>query len=174
VARLARAEQHMEVVDSPPRDDELARAEAEVALAEAQLAEARAMLEKSFVRSPISGIVLRKLRRPGEQVTELGDTPILVLGDTSLLRVRAEVDEADIALVRLGQGAYVQADAFGERRFPGRVSRIGSLMGKKALRDERPAERIDTRVLEVLIDLAPDNPLPVGLRVDAYLELGPG
>ncbi|MBS1201495.1 MAG: hypothetical protein H6R22_4 [Chromatiaceae bacterium] len=174
MARLARAEQHREVIDSPPRADELARAEAELALAGARLAEARAMLEKSFVRSPASGTILRKLRRAGEQVTEMGDTPIVVVGDTSVLRVRAEVDEADIALVRLGQTAYVQADAFGERRFPGRVSRVGSLMGRKALRDEKPAERLDTRVLEVLIDLEPDSGLPVGLRVDTYLELDPG
>jgi HlyD family secretion protein len=173
LARLARAQQHREVIDSPPRADELARAEAEVTLAEARLAEARAVLEKSLVRSPVTGMVLRKLRHAGEQVTELGDTPIVVVGDTSRLRVRAEVDEADIALVRLGQAAYVQADAYGERRFPGRVGRVGSLMGRKTLRSEQPAERLDTRVLEVLIDLEPATELPVGLRVDAYLELGP-
>jgi HlyD family secretion protein len=171
VARLARAQQHREVIDSPPRADDLARAEAEVALAEARVAEARAILEKSRVRAPVSGIVLRKLRHAGEQVTEMGDTPIVVVGDTSQLRVRAEVDEADIALVRVGQTAYVQADAYGERRFPGRVSRVGSLMGRKTLRNEQPAERLDTRVLEVLIDLEPGTDLPAGLRVDAYLEL---
>jgi HlyD family secretion protein len=174
VARLARAQRHREVIDSPPRADELARAQAEVALAEARLAEARAVLEKSLVRSPVTGSVLRKLRHAGEQVTELGDTPIVVVGDTSRLRVRAEVDEADIALVRAGQTAYVQADAYGERRFPGRVSRIGKLMGRKTLRNEQPAERVDTRVLEVLIDLEPGTELPVGLRVDAYLELDSG
>lgn len=173
VARLARAQQHREVIDSPPRADELARAQAEVALAEARLAEARAVLEKSLVRSPVPGVVLRKLRHAGEQVTELGDTPIVVVGDTSRLRVRAEVDEADIALVRLGQGAYVQADAYGSRRFTGRVVRIGSLMGRKSLRNEQPAERVDTRVLEVLMDLEPGTALPVGLRVDAYLALEP-
>ena len=172
VARLARAQQHREVIDSPPRADDLARAQAEVALAEARVAEARAILEKSRVRAPVSGIVLRKLRHGGEQVTEMGDTPILVLGDTSHLRVRAEVDEADIALVRVGQEAYVQADAYGDRRFPGRVSRVGSLMGRKTLRNEQPSERVDTRVLEALIDLEPGTDLPVGLRVDTYLQLG--
>ncbi len=171
VARLARSRDQLEVIDSPPRTDERARAEAEVALAEAHLAEARAVFEKSFVRSPVDGIVLRKLRHAGEQVTEMGDTPIVIVGDTRLLRVRAEIDEADIALVRLGQAAYVEADAYGTRRFPGKVTRIGSLMGRKALRNEQPAERLDTRVLEVLIDLAPGSGLPVGLRVDTYLEL---
>lgn len=171
IARLARARFHQEVIDSPPRADEQARAEAEVALAEARLAEARAVYDKSFVRSPVSGIVLRRIRRAGDQVTEMVDTPIVVVGDTSILRVRAEVDEADIALVHLGQSAYVQADAYGERRFAGRVTRIGSQMGRKALRNEQPAERVDTRVLEVLIELESGSDLPVGLRVDTYLEL---
>lgn len=171
VAQLARAQQHREVIDSPPRADEVARAEAEVALAQARVAEAQAVLAKSRVRTPVSGVVLRKLRHGGEQVTEMGDTPIVVIGDISRLRVRAEVDEADIALVRIDQHAYVQADAYGKRRFPGRVSRIGNLMGPKTLRNQQPSEQVDTRVLEVLIDLEPGTELPVGLRVDAYLQL---
>ncbi len=171
IARLARARFHQEVIDSPPRADEQARAEAEVTLAEARLAEARAIFEKSFVRSPVTGIVLRRLRRAGELVSEMLDTPIIVVGDTSVLRVRAEVDEADITQIHLGQSAYVQADAYGKQRFPGQVIRIGSQMGRKTLRNEQPAERVDTRVLEVLIELQPGSNLPVGLRVDAYLEL---
>ena len=119
------------------------------------------------MRSPIDGEVLQRIRRAGEQVTELGDTPILAVGDMSRLRVRAEVDEADIGLLRLGQAAYVQAAAYGERRFPGTVGRIGNLMGRKQVFSDDPSERQDTRVLEVLIDLEPDTRLPAGLRVDA-------
>jgi HlyD family secretion protein len=170
-AQWARARFRHEIIDGPVRADDLAKAEAEVALAEARVAEARAVYDKSFVRSPVDGQVLQKLRRVGEQVSELGDTPILVLGDTSRLRVRAEVDEADIAWVFPEQSAYVKADAYGERRFPGRVSRLGTLMGRKSLRNEQPMERTDTRVLEVLIDLEPGTQLPVGLRVDSFLLL---
>jgi len=172
-ARLARAREHLAVVDSPAREDERAKAEAELALALARLAEAQATYEKSLVRSPIDGTVLRRFRRAGEQVTEMGDTPILAVGDLSRLRVRAEVDEADIALVRLGQDAYVKALAYGDRRFAGKVSRIGSLMGRKAVLSDAPAEQKDTRVLEVLIDLAPGSPLPAGLRVDVFIALPP-
>ncbi|EXJ16357.1 HlyD family secretion protein [Imhoffiella purpurea] len=171
LARLARVRFQREVIESPPRADEQARAEAEVALAEARLAEARAVLDKSFVRSPVDGMVLRKLRHAGELVTEMLETPIVTVGDLSVLRVRAEVDEADIALVRPGQCAYVRADAYGERRFAGHVSRVGVLVGRKGLRSERPDERLDTRVLEVLVDLDPGSDLPVGLRVDTYFVL---
>jgi HlyD family secretion protein len=170
-AQVARSQAHLAVVDSPAREDEQARAEAELALAQARLAEARAVYEKSFVRSPIDGVVLRRFRRAGEQVTEMGDTPILAVGDLSHLRVRAEVDEADIDLLRLGQNAYIEATAYGERRIPGKVVRIGNLMGRKQIVSDDPAERKDSRVLEVLIDLEPGIAIPVGLRVDAFIVL---
>jgi HlyD family secretion protein len=170
-AQVARSQAHLAVVDSPAREDEQARAEAELALGQARLAEARAIYEKSFVRSPIDGVVLRRFRRAGEQVTEMGDTPILAVGDLSQLRVRAEVDEADIDLLRLGQNAYIEATAYGERRIPGKVVRIGNLMGRKQIVSDDPAERKDSRVLEVLIDLEPGIAMPVGLRVDAFIVL---
>jgi HlyD family secretion protein len=172
-ARLARAREHLAVVDSPAREDERAKAEAELALASARLAEAQAVFEKSLVRSPIDGTVLRKYRRAGEQVTEMGDTPILAVGDLSTLRVRAEVDEADIAHLHPGQDAYVTASAYGDRRVPGKVGRIGSVMGRKSVVSDAPAERKDTRVLEVLIDLEPGSALPAGLRVDAFIAIQP-
>jgi HlyD family secretion protein len=171
-ARLARAREHLAVVDAPAREDERAKAEAEVLLAEARLAEFQAIYQKSFVRSPIDGVVLRRIRRAGEQVTELGDTPILAVGDISRLRVRAEIDEADINLVRLGQQARIEADAYGDRHFKGQVARLGNLMGRKRVLSEDPGERQDTRVLEVLIDLEADTQLPAGLRVDVFIAIG--
>ncbi|WP_295457410.1 efflux RND transporter periplasmic adaptor subunit [uncultured Thiodictyon sp.] len=170
-AQLARLRAHLAVVDSPARADEQAKAEAELAQAQAQLALARAIYEKSFIRSPIDGVVLRRFRRAGEQVTEMGDTPIMAVGDIAHLRVRAEVDEADIALLRLGQDATIQADAYGERRIPGKVGRIGNLMGRKQITSDDPAERKDNRVLEVLIDLAPGVDIPVGLRVNTTIAI---
>jgi ABC exporter DevB family membrane fusion protein len=169
IARLNRVRYRRETIDTPVRNDARAKAEADVALAEARLAVARALHEKSLVRSPIAGVVLRVLRRPGELVTDLADTPIAVVGDLSRLRVRAEIDEADIAGLRAGQSAYVTAEAFGDQRFPGTVSHVGWLAGRKAVRSEKPGERLDRRVLETLIDLQPTDVLPVGLRVDAFI-----
>ncbi|MFZ1537126.1 MAG: efflux RND transporter periplasmic adaptor subunit [Chromatiaceae bacterium] len=170
-ARLARAREHLAVVDAPARDDERAKAEAEVSLAKARLAESQAVYQKSFVRSPIDGVVLRRIRRAGEQVTELGDTPILAVGDISQLRVRAEVDEADIGLLRLGQDARIEADAYENRHYQGKVVRIGNLMGRKRVLSEDPGEHQDTRVLEILIDLEANTQLPVGLRVDVFIDI---
>ena len=100
-----------------------------------------------------------------------GSTPILALGDTSRLRVRADVDETDVARIALNQPAYVRADAYGERRFAGRVMQIGQMLGRKKLRTDEPTERLDTKILEALIELETGCPLKPGLRVEAFITV---
>ena len=43
-------------------------------------------------------------------------------------------------------------------------------MGKKAVYSDDPAEKRDTKVLEALIDLDKQESLPVGLRIDVFIE----
>ena len=81
---------------------------------------------------------------------------------------------ADVADLALGQTAWVTADAYGTRRFSGRVIRIGETLGQKGIRTERPNERTDTRVLETLVELDAGTTLPIGLRVDAFIARGGG
>ncbi|MBI3473951.1 MAG: HlyD family efflux transporter periplasmic adaptor subunit [Candidatus Solibacter usitatus] len=168
-SRYEAAQQRHAFVDAGAREEDRAKAEADVALARARVGEARAILEKTIIRSPIAGQVLRRHFRAGETVSDKGDIPIVTVGDASVLRVRVEVDESDVARIRAGQPAYVTAEAYGGRRFTGRVVRVGRLLGKKNVRTERPAERIDTKVLETLIELDPGQALPAGLRVDAFI-----
>lgn len=169
-ARLATVRERLALINAPAREDEVSRAKANLALAKAKLEEARAIYEKSFVRAPIAGRILRRYKKPGEVLPELVETPIVSLGDTSILRVRAEVDERDVARLKAGFPAYVTADAFGSRKFKGQVVRIGQQLGRKGIRTDEPTERLDTKVLETLIELDPDTPLIPGLRVNAFIE----
>ena len=105
------------------------------------------------------------LRQPFELL------PLLQVGDTSRIRVRAEVDETEVGQLKLGQRAWATAPAYPNKRFSGVISRIGQRMGHKTVRSDEPTEKNDTAVLDVLIDL--DDPgvrLPVGLRMDVFLE----
>jgi ABC exporter DevB family membrane fusion protein len=170
-ARHDQAAQHFALLDDPTREEDRARGQADVALARAQLAEARARYEKTLVRSPIDGVVLRKHHRPGESVTNSSTSPdpLVTLGDKRVLRVRIDVDENDVAKVRLGDRAYVTADAYRGRKFCGYVVRIGQEMGPKNLRTDEPTERVDKKILETLIQLDDGHELPVGLRVDCFI-----
>lgn len=159
------------LVNDPAREEDVAIAKARVAAAHAAVEQARAELDKTVVRSPIDGTVLRVHRRPGELVsTFFVDQPIVTVGDLSKLYVRAEVDETDIAKVALGQFAYVTAEAYGEMRFAGKVVHVGEMLGQKKVHTGEPTERTDTRVLEVLIELASPGTLRPGLRVNSFIQ----
>lgn len=172
------------VVNADARRDDLQKADAAILLAETQAGEfdalvreaearvraAEANLEKTIVRSPITGVVLRKRLKDGESVAPENSTGIVSLADVSALRVRVDLDETDVAKVSAGQNAFVTADAYGERKFYGKVVRVGQILGRKNFRTGRPTEKIDTKILEVLIELAPGQKLPLGLRVDTFIQ----
>lgn len=165
------AVQQHALIDDHAREEDQSLAEADVQLAQAQLAEAEARYEKTFIRSPIDGTVLRKHHRSGESVSNSSTAPdpILTIGDRKALRVRVDVDETDVSKVRVGQRAYVTADAFGKQKFWGHVVRVGQQLGPKNVRTDEPAEKVDTKILETLIQLDRGSELPDGLRVDAFI-----
>jgi ABC exporter DevB family membrane fusion protein len=170
-ARRAETVERASVVAAAARADELARADAGVRLARASVAEAEALLEQTVVRAPIGGVILRKHHRAGEAVSLESPSPAVVtMADTRVLRVRVEVDERDVADLAPGRDAWVTADAYGSRRFEGRVIRVGQMLGRKQVRTGEPSERVDTKVLEVLVELAPGAGLPIGLRVDGFIQ----
>ena len=171
-AASAAAAARERLVSADPLPEELQRADAEIALAERRASSAKARFDKCFVRSPIDGTVLKRHRQPGESISVFVPRPIVSVANTSARRVRAEVDERDIARVREGQRVRVTIDAFPDRPFAGTVRRIGSLMGRKTVRAGDPAEKADRDVLEVLVDIdQPDPKLVIGLRVTvSFLE----
>jgi HlyD family secretion protein len=169
-ARLDAARERVKLINAAPRKEDIDLATANVGRAEAKLDEARATYDKSFVRAPISGRILRKHKKPGEIITELSETAIVSMGDTSVLRVRAEIDERDLGRLKVGVPAYVTASAYEAKKFPGRVVSIGHILGRKNIRTDDPAERVDTKVLETLLELEPGSPLIPGLRVDVFIE----
>jgi HlyD family secretion protein len=170
-AKYDAAVQQHALVDDRAREEDRSLAEADVKLAQAQLDEAQARYDKTFIRSPIDGSVLRKHHRNGESVSNSSTVPdpILTIGDRKVLRVRMDVDETDVSRVRVGQRAYVSADAYGKRKFWGRVVRVGQQLGPKNVRTDEPTEKVDTKILETLVELDAGSQLPDGLRVDAFI-----
>ncbi len=172
------------VVNADARKDDLNKADAAILLAEKQTDEfdalireaearvrtAQANLDKTIVRAPITGVILRKRLKDGESVSPENQTGIVSIADISALRVRVDLDETDVAKVRENQKAFVTADAYGEQKFYGKIVKIGQILGKKNFRTERPTEKVDTKILEVLIELDANQKLPLGLRVDAFIE----
>jgi HlyD family secretion protein len=163
--------EHYSLINSGGREEDIAMAQEELELAQASVDDSRAKYEKTMIKSPIDGTVLRLHHRTGESISfSASDTdPVLTIGDIRVLRVRVDIDETDVNKVHMGQKAYVTADAFGGERFWGQVVQIGELLGPKTVSSDQPAERVDRKFLETLVELDPGAHLPIGLRVDSFI-----
>ena len=172
-ARQESASQTLALINAPPRAEDVAIAQANLDIATAEAANARALLEKTRIRVPIDGTVLRLLRKTGEPVGIYPPTVVALLGDIQRLRVIAEVEESDVARVHLNQTVYVTADAYGGQRFAGVVTRLADRMGRKELYSDDPSQHMDAKVLEATVTLDDTVRLPVGLRVDVFIQEQP-
>ncbi len=70
--------------------------------------------------APLDGTIIARSFEPGQTVT--AQDALLVMSD--VLIVEAQVDETDLARIRLGQGVTVTLDAYPEESFPAKVSHI--------------------------------------------------
>jgi multidrug resistance efflux pump len=173
MANYQEAVEHQSLVDDKAREEDRALAESNLQLARAQLEEAHARYAKTLIKSPIDGIVMRKHHHSGESISNSSTVsdPILTIGDTKVLRVRIDVDETEVSKVRVGQKAYVTADAYGGRKFWGHVVLVADRLGRKNVRTDEPNERVDSKILETVVELDTGTELRVGLRVDGFIEV---
>lgn len=145
------------------------RTESALAIARAEHAVARAILEKTLIRAPSAGSIIELQKRVGETADNSPSDSVLVLGDLSHMRLRAELNERMIARVRIGQDVVVRSDAF-EREFAGRVASIASSVHPKGLANRAPGAAPTERVVDVFIALDDGLPFITGMTVDAYFN----
>jgi HlyD family secretion protein len=145
------------------------RLEGELNVARAEWTLAKATLEKMRIRAPAGSTVLQVEARKGELAMP-SEPVLLVLGDVSALRVRAELDEQYLGRLRVGQRVLVRAAAFRGREFDGKVSAIARIVGPGRINARGPRKFNDVDVLEVVVDLAEPGPLVVGEQVDVYFS----
>jgi HlyD family secretion protein len=144
--------------------------EGQLNVARSNLWAAEVGLEKLKIRAPIDGTVLQVNARLGELAAPSSPDPLVLLGDLSALRVRAELDERDIAEVKLGQQVVVRADAFPGRDFHGKVASIAPIVQAGRINSPNSRNLTDFDVTQVQIDLTDPGPLLVGMKVDVYFE----
>ena len=123
-------------------------AEAEVERAEAEARLAAVDLDRTVIRSPISGVVISRNVDAGQTVAASFTSPILftIANDLTKMQVNAAVSETDIGKIGEGGGADFRVDAYPERRFHGVVSQV------------RFAETIVDNVVTYITLIDVDNP----------------
>lgn len=101
-----------------------AQADIQVAIANLELKQID--IDKSQILSPVDGIVLKRAVEPGQTVASSLQAPVLftLAEDLKRMQLEADIDEADIGTVKLGQKANFTVDAFSGRDFPARIETV--------------------------------------------------
>jgi HlyD family secretion protein len=134
--------------------------------ADAGIDQAKEALGYTTILSPIDGVVTRINAKVGEMVvTGMMNNPgtkILEVGDLSQMLVVAQVDEADVGTLEVGQRAKVLIDAYPNREFGGSVY-------KTALTSDLSRQGTKYYRTEILLDTT-DQRLPSGLTANVDIE----
>lgn len=85
-------------------------------------------LGETEIRAPLTGIVSKRLVQEGELVSSLGSfsagTPIVRIEDRGSMLVKLNVNEIDVAKLKIGQTASIVVDAITGKTFDGKVTKI--------------------------------------------------
>ena len=138
-------------------DARVTKIEADVKAAQAQVAQTQVELDVLTIRAPRDGTVLQINVREGEFAGTAPSEPLLILGEVDKLQVRADVDEQNAPLIQPDQPAVAFLKGSTQNAFPLRFVRIEPfVIPKKSLTGDS-AERVDTRVLQIIFELEEDN-----------------
>jgi HlyD family secretion protein len=141
--------------------------------AKASLAEQQRYLDEMTVRAPTTGTVLVRTIERGEWVQP--GTPLFSMVDLNQLYLKIYVPEPDIGKIVHDQPARVHVDAFPDRFFPARVSKIASEAEFTPKNVETREERVKlVFAVELALDENPGGVLKPGMPADAVVRLEDG
>ena len=143
------------------REEDISETRSRRDAAKERVEEAAARLGYCSVDAPVNGIILSTNISPGQLVSTTVPVTLLTMVDDSKRRVRAYVDERDIAKVCLRQRARVTADGLPGAAIDSTVETIGV-----AVADNPLANNPSRQFRQVVLSL-PDNApqMPIGLHV---------
>ncbi|MEK7574841.1 MAG: efflux RND transporter periplasmic adaptor subunit [Patescibacteria group bacterium] len=116
------ARNEVALIKAPATADVLAGALADVRSAEANVKNAEAVAYKTYIFSPIAGVVTRQDAKIG-QIAGANVTLVAVMSDN--FKVEAFVPEVDVAKIKVGNPAEITLDAYGsDVNFAGKIVKI--------------------------------------------------
>lgn len=128
--------------------------------AKAQIERAQKDLDNTTITSPIDGVITALNTEVGETVivgtTNNPGSIIMEIADLSQMLLKAQVDEANIAPVEVGQDAKIFINAYTDREYEGKVQKIG-------LKRRVASDGTGTFEVEILMNLTEGETLYSGL-----------
>lgn len=166
-ARVKEAEEEKRLLEKGPKQETIKVYEDTASRANATVEYYKRLLEKTVIKSPISGNVINKYLEEGETV--IPEKPILTIADVENIRINAEVDETDLGRIKIGDSVNVTSDAYPGKDFKGEVQEISDYVGIRNIKPNNPAKNIDMKVIQVKITLKEKTPFKIGMTVDVRI-----
>ncbi len=170
-ARLAQASSSLALLKAGTWRPDLEIARAELKQSQAQVDRVLSDLARMQVTSPIEGQILQCKVRPGEyaQAGVLAQ-PLILLGQTETLHLRADIDEKDASRFTAGAAATGSVRGDASKTFPLSFVRIEPYVIPKRNLTGDSTERVDTRVLQAIYRLPEKTPLYPGQQMDLSIN----
>lgn len=105
-------------------DNQIESARISVSNASTSLENARDNLEDYSVTAPISGTVVTKNAKAGDNIEGGSGSTLCVIYDLSYLEMTMSIDELDISSVEVGQEVRITADAVEGKTYTGVVTEV--------------------------------------------------
>jgi HlyD family secretion protein len=130
---LQQRQQALNLMKAGSRPEDITQAQAQVMAAEGAVAIVQQNINDTVIRAPFAGIIARKYADPGAFVTpttagsavnSATSSSILSLAATN--EIVAQVAEASIAQIRVGQVATIKVDAYPGQTFVGKVTQVAT------------------------------------------------
>jgi HlyD family secretion protein len=157
------------VAEVRPVEIQVAQAELQNTIAAFKRAET--LLEKSYIRAPIAGQVIKIHSRIGEKQSSKG---IAELAQTDKMIAIAEVYQTEIEKIRPGQSVRITSQAF-SGELQGTVSSIDRQVSQQKVFSNQPGENIDRRIVEVKIRIQDSDRLRISgltnLQVQTIIQI---
>lgn len=141
LARDLYANRALALKDLKQAENELVKARAEFRRAKERLLSLRVPAEelnkpldkqkitsRFEMKSPLTGVVVERAVTPGQSVGGDAGQVLFTIADLDMLQVVADVYERDLALVKEGQYAKVNVEAYPGKEFPATVASIGDVV----------------------------------------------
>jgi RND family efflux transporter MFP subunit len=154
-----------QAVERAGHDRDAARARLSAATAEQK--RLAAVVRKTRILAPISGVVVLRNVDAGETVS--AGAPLVTIADLSRRRIEAEVDEFDAGRVQTGSHVRISAEGWAGS-WRGTVEEIPDAVQPRRLKPNDPGRPSDTRVLLVKVALDEKTPLKLGQRVEVEIQ----
>lgn len=144
--------------------------------ADAKIGTAMSYIERSTIRAPIDGQALQVAVRVGEiaNLNPFTEIPLITFGPICPSHVRVNIDEEDAWRYKKGAPATAFVRGNSSICFPLKFVRLEPLVIAKQTLTGGAAERVDTRVLQVIYQFeCLDVPVYPGQLLDIYMEAIP-